>query len=34
MAIYNSHKIDVWMETRAEAIQFGIKHLTVEILEL
>jgi 3D (Asp-Asp-Asp) domain-containing protein len=34
MAIYNSHKVDVWMETRAEALQFGVKHLTVEILEL
>jgi 3D (Asp-Asp-Asp) domain-containing protein len=32
MAIYNSHKVDVWMETRAEALQFGVKRLTLEIL--
>jgi 3D (Asp-Asp-Asp) domain-containing protein len=34
MAKYNSHKIDIWMETRAEALQFGVKYLTVEVLEL
>ena len=33
MAPKNSHKIDVWMESRSQALQFGVKYLTVEILE-
>ena len=33
MAKRNSHKIDIWMESRAQAMQFGVKYLTVEILE-
>ena len=33
MAKKNSYKIDIWMETRAEAMQFGVRRLTVEILE-
>lgn len=32
MAIYNNHKVDVWMESRNEALQFGVKKLTLEIL--
>lgn len=26
------HKADIWMETRAEAIQWGVRHTTIEIL--
>jgi len=33
MAKKNSHKLDVWMETREQALQFGVKRLTLEILE-
>lgn len=33
MALKNSHKIDIWFETREEAKQFGVKTLKVEILE-
>ena len=33
MAKRNSHKIDIWMETRSEAIQFGVKRLAMEMLE-
>ena len=33
MALKNSHKVDIWMETRTAALQFGVKRLTVEILE-
>jgi len=33
MAKKNSHKIDIWMESRAQALEFGVKYLTVEILE-
>ncbi|OGZ33682.1 MAG: hypothetical protein A2Y98_01170 [Candidatus Portnoybacteria bacterium RBG_19FT_COMBO_36_7] len=33
MAKRNSHKIDIWMESRSQALQFGVKYLTVEILE-
>jgi len=33
MALRNSHKIDIWMESRAQALQFGVKYLTLEILE-
>ena len=32
MAKRNSYKLDVWMETRTEALQFGVKRLTLEIL--
>jgi len=32
MAEQNNHKIDVWMESRAEALQFGVKKLNIEIL--
>jgi len=32
MAPKNSHKIDIWFETREQAKQFGIKQLKVEIL--
>ena len=33
MARRNSYKLDVWMETREQALQFGAKRLTLEILE-
>lgn len=33
MAKRNSHKVDIWMESRELALQFGVKRLTVEILE-
>jgi len=33
MALRNSHKIDVWMPDRQTALQFGVRHLAVEILE-
>ena len=33
MAKKNSHKVDVWMESRSVALQFGVKRLTLEILE-
>jgi len=33
MAKKNSHKIDIWMETRAAALQFGVRTLLVEVLE-
>jgi len=33
MAKRNSHKIDIWMETHDAAMQFGVRNLTVEILE-
>ncbi|MFH0852276.1 MAG: hypothetical protein V1845_01580 [bacterium] len=33
MAKKNSHKLDVWMETREQALQFGAKRLTIEVLE-
>ncbi len=33
MALKNSHKVDIWMESRELALQFGVKRLTVEILE-
>ncbi|MBI4709024.1 MAG: 3D domain-containing protein [Candidatus Portnoybacteria bacterium] len=32
MAKKNSHKIDIWMESRNEALQFGVRTLAVEIL--
>ncbi|MCR4323304.1 MAG: 3D domain-containing protein [Candidatus Azambacteria bacterium] len=28
-----SNRMDIWMETRGEAIKFGIREVTVEILE-
>lgn len=34
MALKNSHKIDVWFETREQAKQFGIKVVKVEVLEI
>jgi 3D (Asp-Asp-Asp) domain-containing protein len=27
------HKVDIWMPTRQEALQFGIRSLEIEILE-
>ncbi len=33
MAKKNSHKIDIWMPSREMAMQFGVKRLTVEIVE-
>ncbi len=33
MAKKNSHKIDIWMPSRAKALDFGVKILKVEILE-
>lgn len=33
MAWRNSHKMDIWMESRSLALEFGVKRLTVEILE-
>jgi len=33
MAKKNSHKIDIWMESRGAALEFGVQRLTVEILE-
>lgn len=33
MAKKNNHKIDIWMPSRQAALQFGIKHLAVEILK-
>lgn len=34
MALKNSHKIDVWFETREDAKQFGVKKLKVEVLKI
>lgn len=34
MALKNSHKIDIWFETREQAKQFGIKVVKVEMLEI
>jgi len=34
MALKNSHKIDIWFNTRWEAIQFGVRHLKVEVLAI
>ena len=33
MALKNSHKIDIWFNTRWEAIQFGARYIKVEVLE-
>lgn len=33
MALKNSHKIDIWFETREEAKQFGLKFAQVEVLK-
>lgn len=33
MAKYNSHKVDIWMAGRQQALEFGVKHLTLEILD-
>lgn len=33
MAKRNSHKVDIWMESRSLALQFGVKRLTIEIVE-
>ncbi len=33
MALKNSHKIDIWFETREQAKQFGVKVLKVEVLQ-
>jgi len=32
MALKNSHKIDIWFNTRWEAMQFGARQLKVEVL--
>ncbi len=32
MALRNSHKLDVWMDTIDSARQFGVKKLSIEIL--
>ena len=34
MALKNSHKIDIWFISRGEAIQFGVRQLKVEVLEI
>ncbi|MDD5032529.1 MAG: hypothetical protein PHC85_00190 [Candidatus Pacebacteria bacterium] len=34
MARKNSHKVDVWMPTRQDAMCFGVKNLTMEIVEV
>lgn len=33
MAKKNSHKIDIWMSSRELALEFGVKRLTVEIID-
>ncbi|MDO8676430.1 MAG: hypothetical protein Q7K16_02140 [Candidatus Azambacteria bacterium] len=33
MAKKNSHKIDIWMATRGDALQFGVKKLAYEVVE-
>lgn len=33
MAKKNDHKMDIWMESREIALQFGVKHLAVEIVK-
>jgi 3D (Asp-Asp-Asp) domain-containing protein len=33
MAKKNSHKIDIWMVSRTVALQFGVKRLTVEVVD-
>ncbi|MFC1700718.1 hypothetical protein ACFLZ0_01075 [Patescibacteria group bacterium] len=33
MALKNSHKIDIWFETREQAKQFGVKAAKIEILK-
>ncbi len=33
MALRNSHKMDIWFETREQAKQFGVQYLRFEILE-
>jgi len=33
MALKNSHKMDIWFETRQEAKQFGVKVIKVEVLQ-
>lgn len=33
MAKHNSHKVDIWMPNRQLALQFGVKRLTLEVLE-
>ena len=34
MALKNSHKMDVWFETREDAKQFGVQKLQVEMLKI
>lgn len=34
MALKNSHKMDIWFETRDDAKQFGVKSLQVEVLKI
>ena len=34
MALKNSHKMDVWFETREDAKQFGVQKLQVEVLKI
>jgi len=33
MALRNSHKMDIWFETREQALQFGARTVKVEILQ-
>lgn len=33
MALKNSHKIDIWFETREDAKQFGVQFARVEVLK-
>lgn len=34
MALKNSHKMDIWFETREDAKQFGVQSLQVEVLKI
>ncbi len=34
MALKNSHKMDIWFETREDAKQFGVQQLKVEVLKI
>ena len=34
MALKNSHKMDIWFETREDAKQFGVQKLHVEVLKM
>jgi 3D (Asp-Asp-Asp) domain-containing protein len=32
MARKNSHKVDIWMASKAEALQFGVKRAEIVVL--